>query len=131
MTTSHLTARDVVATLVPILAPPLSAIYPGVWVGSDMTVDAQQGHARKVSIRCDGGPREDQVQTSYRVSVNCWAPTEFSTVELAHLVERILLESVDGVVVLGAESISGAAIVPDASNSAHAYTAFEVVLSGT
>lgn len=131
MTTTYLTARDVVATLIPRLSPPLSTAYPGVWVGSDLTADAQQGYARKVSLRCDGGPREDQVQTSYRVAVNCWAPAEFAAVELAHVVERILLESVDGVVVLGVESVSGASIVPDASTVAHVYSTFEVVLSGT
>ena len=49
---------------------------------------------------------------------------------LAGFVQRAILQSPDGVVVLGAECISGPSLVPDVAQAAHAYSTFEVVISG-
>ena len=127
----HLLSRDVVAVMVSVVSAGLVAAgESGVWVGSHLSVESQASYARKVSIRRDGGPQVDQVQSVHRLGVNCWAESEVSVVSLATLAQRAILESADGVTVLGAECISSAVIVPDESASKHVYLTFEVTLSG-
>lgn len=123
--------RDPVAVFVPLVSAGLvSAGQAGVWVGSAMASDVQGAYARKVSIRRDGGPQVDQVQTVARLGVNVWSTTEADAVSLAGIVQRSVLQSPDGATVLGAESVSGPVVVPDASDAIHVYLTFEVVLSG-
>ena len=127
----HTLPRDAVAVMVPVVSAGLVAAgQVGVWVGSDMVADTQTTYARKVSIRRDGGPQVDQVQSVARLGVNCWAPAEAQAVALAGFVQRAILQSPDGVVVLGAECMSGPSLVPDVAQAAHAYSTFEVVISG-
>ncbi len=124
---AHALPPDAVKVLVAYLAPLLDT---DVWVGSRMTTAVQADYARTVSIRRDGGAQIDQTQDVARIGINVTAADEFAAVTLARTVQWHILQSPDGVVILGAETMSGPTVVPDAGALARVYLTFEVVLAG-
>ena len=125
---THATPADAQLVLIECLRPLVLALYPDAHVGARVP---DQRPAYVVTVRRDGGPMVDEVQDQAQVGINVWAPTERACFVLASQVERWLMQSPDGGVILGVTSVSGPAPVPeDGTTQSHIYMTFEAVLRG-
>lgn len=129
MAETHLLPRDPQAVIIGILRPAMVATWPAVKVGATLPDPIP---TRCATVRSDGGPMVDQVQTVARIGVNLWAPSEADAFDMAAVTEKALLGSVDGLVVLGMTSVSGPVPIGEASQPAkRIYMTFEAVLAGS
>lgn len=121
--------RDPQAAIIGILRPALVAAYATAKVGARLPDPIPTYCA---TVRSDGGPMVDQVQTVARIGVNLWAPDEPTAFDMAALTEKTLLGSVDGSVVLGMTSVSGPVPLAEPNQAAtHIYMTYEAVLAGS
>lgn len=129
MADTYARPRDPQQVIIDILRPLLVAVYPTVKVGA-LLPDPIPTYA--VTVRSDGGPMVDQVQTVARIGINLWAPDEPTAFDMAALTEKTLLGAVDGSLVLGMSSVSGPVPIAEPNQPAtHIYMTFEAVLAGS
>jgi hypothetical protein len=70
--------------------------------------------ARQVTVRRDGGPQRGLFDFP-RLGVNVWAATEQDVINLAALVQALLLDSPGTAGIVQATSLSGPTPIPDAA----------------
>lgn len=121
--------RDPQAAIIAILRPALVGAYTGASVTA-LLPDPIPTYC--ATVRSDGGPMVDQVQTVARIGINLWAPDEPTAFDMAALTEKTLLGAVDGSLVLGMSSVSGPVPIAEPNQPAtHIYMTFEAVLAGS
>lgn len=121
--------RNPQTTIINLIRPLAVAVQPTCHVSASIP-DPRPSFA--VSVRSDGGPMVDQVQTEAHLGVNVWATTELLAYALAAAIESGLLGSVNGVTVLGMSSVSGPTPVAEPNTGqSHIYMTFEAVLAGS
>lgn len=126
---THALARDPQVTVLNAIRPAIVATYPAAHVGARVP-DPNVGPV--ITVRIDGAPQVDQVQTEARLGMNVWADTEAEAFALAAVAAKALLESADGTVILGSTSVSGPVWVAEPANArAHIYQTFEAVIAGS
>lgn len=87
--------------------------------------------ARLVTVRDDGGPRQDDVRKVSSLGINVWAGTEPDAADLALLIAALFEAAPGNGPVLAFDGATGPYPVPDQSGKPHRYLSVDFLIHGS